>query len=239
MERRDFLRTSAAVLIGFGLAPRRVLAQIEPEPVVKLNIVKPSNALIYPEEEIRFETALYEVSNWYLRQVGSTFEIKPGVRIVDLREAPTEQILSEGEEGWKTALKSVTGGLSTRKNTLDVIMAIGGGIHNRGGSWGFNGTSGYLVLGDLVRESINDRPNPETVTCSNSPHGDWQCTRPQALGVIAHELGHAFGVNHPTASEGNLRGRIMAGDIAAFPEEAILSPEEIQKLKASPFFTRR
>ncbi len=208
---------------------------------VKPYLVYPSDKPIYPEYETAVNKYLVELQDWYGKVVGVTFELAP-LKVVKSTQNyqtmrcgvnPTVACLNnpaklEGNLG-KFVNEAIHGGQEKWDvQTAALVFAAGAGGYAGGSK--ISSDAGWAIVGDWVLEPISGKANTWGIPCKYSD--GWQCSGNTPKGSPAHELGHAFGLDHPPAGSPS----IMASH-GLYPTTGFL-PSEIQQLKASPFFIK-
>ncbi|MAG59976.1 hypothetical protein CMO96_04270 [Candidatus Woesebacteria bacterium] len=193
---------------------------------------------MYPEYESSVRDYMDEMQQWYCDKVGATFSMKP-LQVV--RTAEDYQTVRCGPNPSQNCLddpsklesdmpfyvnKAVHGGVVGWEQQVSALAFVAGGGGWAGSVDDANYTS-WAIVGDWVLEPISGVENTWGIPCQYS--GGWQCAGGVPKGTPAHELGHTFGLDHPSAEGSIIKWH---GD---YPNVGFLS-SEVEFLKDSPFF---
>ena len=145
-----------------------------------------------------FEQGLEDVRRWYGQQVGKTFHRDTLVEVVGQKTIAEycSDLTCQPASEWVAAFHAVVGELEERGyvnrdephsvylvavQTYEISSSLG----DPGGAWFSSDGGGVATLGHRELQDI-------AAEC-----GDDCYTRNRALGILAHELGHAFNLPHP------------------------------------------
>lgn len=148
----------------------------------------------YPQYRAAVTQTLERVADWYRGQLGITFEtdglliFQDGRTYNEIRCGDNEQCLSDPNraDNYGSSIDN-SGVLNYGSGKIRVIYAQGaGGVVGGGG----NGSWGVAIVGGWILESWSGFVAPKTIPCGDN------CTRNISIGTVAHELGHAFTLEH-------------------------------------------
>jgi hypothetical protein len=188
--------------------------------------------LVSKDREVRIdyqraiEGAIRELRGWYSRQLnGPTFKLHDPMVEVAHSSQPADWFYSHpnggnrDDWGYNNALAEASRLLGTRcddPNYIWVIYSDGPGNKGRGGS-GVTCLPEDDLLGLIGKHPTQKDPLR------------W-------VGGLGHELGHAFGLPHPTDTERDADAIMWAGFYGKYPEKAYLTDQDKRILLRSPFF---
>ncbi len=205
-----------------------------PEPVVQVIYAIPSDRQHDTRYETAINSAILHVQDWYAVQLdGRTFAIDDPVPLVCKVGQPSKYY--EGENGWDRVIGAVQHCAPVQHWSEEYVWAIYIDVEfdcNGGGELG-RGAGGITIIhgGDL--EGLLD-PAAFSLCPGFPPRGEhgW-------IGGLAHELGHAFGLDHPSGCDQDLSHcdtdtLMWFGFYYNYPE-TYFTKEDIAILKSSPF----
>lgn len=145
-----------------------------------------------------FERGLEEVRRWYGQQVGKTFRRDTLVEVVGQKTIAEycSDLTCQPASEWVAAFHTVVGeleerGYVNRDDPQSVYLVavqtyeISSSLGDPGGAWFSSDGGGVATIGHRELQEI-------AADC-----GDDCYARNRALGILAHELGHAFNLPHP------------------------------------------
>jgi hypothetical protein len=171
----------------------------------------PSNLTADSSYLSAIDDAFGRISIWYETQLdGRTFYCVPAVEVVGRYElkhycpktiATTQCIQIPGEVGadpgdiYAVLSDLGTQGYPVQKDTILAVFWVGG--YGYAGGLKTSYRSGWAAFGDWALDGVAGKYESATATsnCSDSP---FACTRDAQTGTVGHELGHAFGLPHPS-----------------------------------------
>jgi hypothetical protein len=172
------------------------------------------------------ERAIQDIRQWYARQLkGATFKLhSPIVEVVHSEQKAAwftthPQGNNPDDWGYNNTLAETGRLLGARlqdPHYIWVVYSDGPGNKGRGGS-GF----AYLPEDDLLG-LIGKHP-------TQKEPARW-------VGGLGHELGHAFGLPHPTDTVRDADALMWAGFYGKYPDKTYLTEQDRQILSRSPFF---
>jgi hypothetical protein len=222
MPRSDRFRTPHSALRNF----------VEPL------ILRPNDQPQRPELAVGFAGALNEVSAWFAARVGGG-----GFRAMPVVVIPTKQpSAAYAANVWDAVFADARElGLALLREGVVTCIAVQTAQADAGfGATSLeNGRPGGLVVrpgGDLIAWATGENPYWDNPVAG----------RPAAVGALAHELGHAFGLPHPDGADGGYPDDAL---LLARNEASVmghwwcypgapgwgLCPDEVERLRASPF----
>ena len=176
------------------------------------------------------------MQNWYAEQLnGFTFAIENPTPLTCEVEAPAQYY--EGYDGWNRVINSLQHCAPVEHYSDEYVWAIYidvksdcSGISELG-----RGGEGITILtGDELKGLLN----PDTfVHCGYGPRGTggW-------IGGLGHEIGHAFGLNHPAGCDEDLStcdyDALMSAGYWVYPD-TYLTDDDKAILEKSPFLQHR
>lgn len=202
------------------------LLQTNQDQVVRFVYLVSQDRQVRADFQAAVERAAQEVQQWYARQLnGKTFRLHAPVVEVAHSSQPAAWFSNHpagnnrDDWGYNNALAEAARLLGTRHNDprfIWVIYSDGPGDKGRG-------TSGvaYLPEDDLLG-LIGQHPTQKNPV-------RW-------VGGLGHELGHAFGLPHPTDTVRDADAIMWAGFYSKYPDQAYLTESDKQTLLRSPFF---
>jgi hypothetical protein len=145
-----------------------------------------------------FERGLEDVRRWYGQQVGKTFRREALVEVVG-RKTIAEycgELICQPASEWVAAFHAVVGELEERgyvnrddPHSVYLIAVqtyeISSSLGDPGGAWFSSDGGGVATLGHRELRDI-------AADCQDDCYA-----RNRALGILAHEMGHAFNLPHP------------------------------------------
>lgn len=239
------------VLILFGIAAGTLLVQNRTNFLPKAAQNSDASVvpyIVYPadKDEIAGYTpavtqALKDVQNFYKTKSGTSFQFKEPVIVKTKEDYQTlrcggdsncisnPRALNDSGNRVFIACNKATG--QTPANTIKLIFCAGTGGYASGAN---NKTFADAMLGDWVLEPISGTKNNWGIFCRSDDNSATYCSKNAALGSIAHELGHAFGLEHPD-NDPKRDASVMVNH-TAYPIVGFL-PQEIELLRDSPFLS--
>ena len=209
------------------LQPRtNQLVQTNQDQVVRFVYLVSQDRQVRADFQAAVERAAQEVQQWYGRQLnGKTFRLHTPVVEVAHSSQPAAWFSNHpagnnrDDWGYNNALAEAARLLGTRHNDprfIWVIYSDGPGDKGRA-------TSGvaYLPEDDLLGLIGQHQTQKNPVR--------W-------VGGLGHELGHAFGLPHPTDTVRDADAIMWAGFYSKYPDQAYLTESDKQTLLRSPFF---
>lgn len=209
-----------------------------PEPAVQVIYAIPSDRLHNTRYEAAINGAILHVQDWYADQLdGRTFAIEEPAPLVCEVEKPAEYF--EGEKGWDRVVKAVQHCAPVQYWSDEYVWAIyiDAEFDCQGGGELGRGAIGITIVhaGDL-----KGLLNPATFTlCPGWPsRGTYGW-----IGGLAHELGHTFGLDHPSGCDARLDhcdhdALMWLGFYWDYPE-TYFTDEDVAILRSSPFISHR
>ncbi len=179
-----------------------------------------------PEYKAALEHAIRDLQKWYSKQLdGPTFRLnEPVVEVVKSRENgdwfygnPNGR--NKDDWGFNNALKEAKRLLGARFNDPDniwVIYSDGPGNKGRGG----NGVT-VLPEDDLLG-LVGKHPQQKNPL-------RW-------IAGLGHEVGHAFGLPHPSDTKKDADALMWTGIYGRYPDKTYLTDQDKKILRRSPFF---
>ena len=220
----DSLRTR-----GAATPPVQPPHQLLPEPAVRVVYAVPADRPVNAAYRQGISNALTDLQRWYREQLdGLTFRLQDPLPETCTMPEPHEHYTHGGwPRVWNEVRDAVIGcGFLDQQSaytwvvyadvdeSCDVTLGLG------------RGTEGLTMMGSWDLKGLTD---PEWVHCGLGPFGFGRW-----IGGAGHELGHAFGLDHPVDDEGAL----MSAGYAGYPN-TYLREDEKAILRMSPFFEER
>ena len=174
----------------------------------------PSNLTADPASLPAIDNTMQELRSWYASQLSAkTFNVSPAIEVTGQYElkhycpnttVDTQCIQVPGEVGADPGdINNVLADLSAQghsieENVILVIFWVGGYGYAGGAKW--TDRSGMAAVGDWAIDGILGKYESGTATsnCNHSSSAQIICRKNAQIGTIGHELGHAFGLPHPT-----------------------------------------
>jgi len=145
-----------------------------------------------------FEQGLEDVRRWYGQQVGKTFRRETVVEVVGQKTIAEycSELTCQPAADWFDAFQAVVGELEERgyvnRDDPRAVYLVGvqtyeisSSLGDPGGAWFSSDGGGVATIGHRELQDI-------AAGCQDDCY-----TRNRALGIFAHELGHAFNLPHP------------------------------------------
>jgi hypothetical protein len=220
----------------------------------------PKNLQADPSYKNAIDDSLTIVSSWYAGQLaGRTFDYEPVQTVIGTYNlnhycpkttVSTQCIQVPGQKGADSGdINNVIGDLATKGysiNSTVVLLIFWVGGYGYAGGAQVSPSSGVAAVGDWALDGIAGKYETGTATsrCSDSPSAAAFCRKTAQLGSIGHELGHAFGLPHPTddgksPDDPNFWLTSIMGAFGDFPRVRFIdtptNPERT-KLLQHPFF---
>ncbi len=216
---------------GFSdlLAQSWVQEGVRPDPVVRIVYAVPSDREKNPAYVTAVRDAALHVQDWYADQLGGpTFELADPTPETCSLPQPTSYY--EREHGWNRILSDLQPCVPVAHDSAYYVWAIYPDVpfdceHSELGRGGW----GVTILHTSDLEGVVDG----TTQCGFT-RGKWGY-----VGGLAHELGHAFHLQHPPGCDDGLPTcdveSLMHVGYANYPD-TFLREEDVITLKASPWF---
>ncbi len=204
------------------------------DPTVQIIYAIPSDR----QHDTRYETAIngaiLHAQDWYADQLdGRTFAIEDPAPLVCEVGNPSNYY--EGKGGWNRVIRAVQHCAPVQHWSEEYVWAVYIDAEfdcNGGGELG-RGDAGVVIIhgGDL--EGLVD-PTTFSLCPGYPPRGKYGW-----IGGLAHELGHAFGLEHPPGCDEGLShcdtdALMWMGFYRNYPE-TYFTDEDVVILKSSPF----
>lgn len=206
------------------------------EPVVRMIYLVPHDGSIRPCITVGVERAIRHLQRWYFDQManGKTFRLHDAM-VVEVFQTPHDA-------AWYSEHQNGTDGLWFWNNVLHDGFALTGGRFNDplnrwvyyidatagAGQQQVGGTNGVAMLHRTALNGLIGGRN-SLDTCG------W-------VGLLAHELGHAFGLHHPVGCDDNDPTTPCPDDVLMgtgwdrYPSLGLLTAADRAILEQSPFF---
>jgi len=179
-----------------------------------------------PEYTAAIEHAIRDLQKWYSKQLsGPTFRLNnPVVEVVKSRQNGdwfygNPNGADKDNWGFNNALKETKRLVGARFNDPDYIWVIySDGPGNRG-----RGGSGVAVL-------------PEDDLLGLVGRHPKQKNKLRWIAGLGHEVGHAFGLPHPSDTKKDADALMWTGIYGKYPDKTYLTDQDKKILRHSPFF---
>jgi hypothetical protein len=211
-----------AIFCAFGINGRAV----DQDKTVRVIYLVSKDREERADYKAAIERAIVDVQKWYGEQLkGATFKLHdPIMEVVKSRQEAAwfyahENGANKDDWGYNNALaeaKELVGAQLMDPHFTWVIYSDGPGNKGRGGS------------------SVTCLPEEDLIGLIGK-HEQWK--KPERwIGGLAHELGHAFGLPHPSDTVGDYDAVMWCGFYEKWPKGAYLTGFDKLKLRESSFF---
>lgn len=207
---------TASVQAAFDRSNHELVAFSSTNVVTKVQpiLFVPNNLNADPTYLSAIDESLGTISAWYATQLdGKTFRYVPAQEVIGQYElqhycpktiSSTQCIQVPGELGadpgdiYNVLSDLESQGYTVRQNVILFVFWVGGYGYAAGVK--YTDTSGWAAVGDWTLDGIAGKYEDGTATsnCSDSAYAWLICTKNAQTGTVGHELGHAFGLPHPT-----------------------------------------
>ena len=225
------------------LVARPLFAQGLPHPPKSTTLPKPSVVATRVDRSVRFvylvsnnrnenpaykagiEMAALSIQAWYFKQLGATFLVNsPVVEVVHSDQKAAwfyDNPNGENPDDWGynntfDEAHHLVGGVKNDPHYIWVIYSDGPGNKGRGGS-------GVCIM-----------PEDDLLGLTGK-HAEQKDISRWVAG-LGHELGHAFGLNHPADIVKDADAIMWTGIYGKYPDHCYLTGDDMEILLRSPFF---
>lgn len=174
----------------------------------------PNNLMADPQYLPAIDATMLELSHWYASELGGkTFHHSPAVAVTGQYQlshycpktiSETQCIQVPGEIGadagdvYNVFADLNQQGYPLQSKQIIVLFWVGG--YGYAGGVKLSDNSGWAAHGDWALDGIAGKYEDGTASsnCDDSSNAWLICTQNAQIGTVGHEMGHAFGLPHPT-----------------------------------------
>ncbi len=218
--------TFISICLTLSLLSIKTLAQ-DQIPSVRVIYLVSADREERADYKAAIEMAILDIQKWYKKQMnGRTFRLNEPIVEVLRSNQPANWFtgtpipgVGEGDWGFQHALSEIKRLLPNESipgNYTWVMYSDGPGSSGRGG-----GQICYLPEDDFLGLTGRHPTQPDI---------------PRWIAGLGHEIGHAFGLPHPSDTKKHADAIMWTGIYGKYPDQTYLTPEDKAHLRKSPFF---